>query len=115
MARKCDFSQAKKTRVKAAFGYTCAACGCHDLRNMTVDHWIPAKKEDAGVCLCQHCNTLKGVTVLPCHLRLDPRDNVTLDNMYFAHIEANRVKWARWLRSFQGGNVPERKMFVAPH
>lgn len=121
--REYDFSPAKKEFVKLYHGYICATCGCDDPEHMTADHFIAADVTDAGVCMCQHCNTMKAALYIPEQFRFIPRDPIKAltHSEYKMCVSENRLAFKKWLltfRYFKEGynyNLKAIKFFKAPY
>jgi hypothetical protein len=116
MARRAfDFSPAQKAQVLAQFNFVCAACGADD--GLHVDHWVAGDSQDAGVCLCQACNLVKGNVSIPQNLRLTPR--LPLDVIshieYRLQVAANREAFARWVAPHRGAAKLRPVPFRAAH
>ena len=100
--RAYDFSDAKKQDVKEAFNTCCAACGNADSRALTVDHWIAGDANDAGVCLCQYCNTtIKGNIPAPEKFRLVSRQPLAQDAAYLGKMHENQDAFQAWINQFR--------------
>ena len=110
------FSDTERGAVKAAFGYTCAACGVRDDAILEADHWAAYNGNNTvlenAVCLCGPCNRAKGkVTMI--HKPIKPRNSklsaASVDE-YIMQVAYNRGVWAEYCANVKGYSAAQAKV-----
>ena len=102
------FSDNERAAVKAAFGYTCAACGVRDDAILEADHWAAYNGTNTvlenAVCLCGPCNRAKAKTAM-IHKPLKPRNsklNAASVDEYIMQVAYNRGVWNEYCNAVKG-------------
>ena len=110
------FSDTERAAVKAAFGYTCAACGVRDDAILQADHWVAYNGNNTvlenAVCLCGPCNLAKHQMAV-IHAPLKPR-NVRLQaetvDEYIMQVAYNRGVWAEYCNTVKAYSAAQAKV-----
>lgn len=110
------FSDNERAAVKAAFGYTCAACGVRDDAILEADHWAAYNGKNTvlenAVCLCGPCNRAKAKTAMihkpikPRNLRLQAE---TVDE-YIMQVAYNRGVWAEYCHTVKAYSAAQAQV-----
>jgi hypothetical protein len=110
------FSDTERAAIKAAFGYTCAACGVRDDAILEADHWAAYNGENTvlsnAVCLCGPCNRAKGKATM-IHAPLKPRNsklNAESVDEYIMQVAYNRGMWNEYCNTVKDYGTAQAKV-----